>query len=66
MDARLIAAISGSVEGLNVAGMCRQLGISRQSFYKWQVELTRLRGHLILEATPEKGAHVGSSVEISG
>ena len=31
-----------------------------------RLELTRLRGHLILEATPEKGAHVGSSVEISG
>jgi transposase InsO family protein len=36
MDARLIAAVSGSGEGLNVAGLCRQLGISRQSFYKWQ------------------------------
>lgn len=30
------------------------------------LELTRLRGHLILEETPEKGAHVGSSVEIPG
>ena len=36
MDARLIAAVSGSSEGLNVAGLCRQLGISRQSFYKWR------------------------------
>jgi transposase InsO family protein len=36
MDARLIAAVSRSAEGLNVAGLCRQLGISRQSFYKWR------------------------------
>jgi transposase InsO family protein len=36
MDARLIAAVSGSLEGLNVAGLCRSLGISRQSFYKWR------------------------------
>jgi transposase InsO family protein len=36
MDARLIAALSGSGEGVNVAGLCRQLGISRQSFYKWR------------------------------
>ena len=36
MDARLVAAVSGSVDGLNVAGLCRQLGISRQSFYKWR------------------------------
>jgi len=36
MDARLIAAVSGSGEGVNVAGLCRQLGISRQSFYKWR------------------------------
>ncbi|HET9077618.1 MAG TPA: leucine zipper domain-containing protein [Acidimicrobiales bacterium] len=36
MDARLIAAVSGCGEDLNVAGLCRQLGISRQSFYKWR------------------------------
>ena len=36
MDARLIAAVSGSAQGVNVAGLCRQLGISRQSFYKWR------------------------------
>ena len=36
MDARLVAAVSGSLEGLNVAGLCRSLGISRQSFYKWR------------------------------
>jgi transposase InsO family protein len=36
MDARVIAAVSGSGGGLNVAGLCRQLGISRQSFYKWR------------------------------
>jgi transposase InsO family protein len=36
MDARLIAAVSGSLEGVNVAGLCRQLGMSRQSFYKWR------------------------------
>lgn len=46
MDARLIAAVSGSAEGLNVAGLCRQLGISRQSFYKWRAryELEGLDG----------------------
>lgn len=36
MDARLAAAVSGSLEGVNVAGMCRSFGISRQSWYKWR------------------------------
>jgi transposase InsO family protein len=43
MDARLIAAVSGSDDGLKVAGLCRQLGISRQSFYKWRARY-RLEG----------------------
>lgn len=36
MDARLVAAITGSLDGVNVAGLCVSLGISRQSFYKWR------------------------------
>lgn len=44
MDARLIAAVSGSGDGVNVAGLCRQLGISRQSFYKWRARY-QLEGH---------------------
>jgi hypothetical protein len=31
-----------------------------------RVELTRLRGHLILGETLEEGAHGGSSVEVPG
>lgn len=36
MDVRLIAAVSGDSGDLNVAKLCREHGISRQSFYKWR------------------------------
>jgi transposase InsO family protein len=36
MDVRLLAAISGEIDGLNVAGLCRERGVSRKTFYKWR------------------------------
>jgi transposase InsO family protein len=31
-----MAAVTGSLEGVNVAGLCRSAGISRKTFYKWR------------------------------
>ena len=36
MDLRLLAAISGELDGVNVAALCRANGISRKTFYKWR------------------------------
>ncbi len=36
MDVRLIAAVSDGVGALNAAQLCRERGISRQTFYKWR------------------------------
>src|SRR4051794_15031266 len=36
MDRRLVAALTGPLEEVNVAGLARSLGISRQTFYKWR------------------------------
>jgi len=36
MDVRLVAAISGRLPELNVAGFCRSVGISRETFYKYR------------------------------
>ena len=36
MDVRLLAAVSGELDGLNVAALCRERGISRKTFYKWR------------------------------
>ncbi len=36
MDVRLLAAVCGELDGLNVAGLCREHGISRKTFYKWR------------------------------
>lgn len=37
MDVRLLAAVTAcSLEGVNVARLCRELGVSRKTFYKWR------------------------------
>lgn len=36
MDVRLLAAVSGELDGLNIAKLCREHGISRKTFYKWR------------------------------
>jgi transposase InsO family protein len=36
MDRRFVAAVTGPLDGVNVAGLCRSLGISRQTLYKWR------------------------------
>lgn len=36
MDVRVKAAVAGDLEGVNVSVLCRDLGISRQTFYKWR------------------------------
>src|SRR5680860_227578 len=37
MDVRLIAAVTaGSLEGVNVARVCAERGVSRKTFYKWR------------------------------
>lgn len=66
MDARLVAAVSGSGVGVNVAGLCRQLGVSRQSFYKWRARY-RAEGLAGLEERSRRPARspgrVGSGTE---
>lgn len=64
MDARLIAAVSGSGDGLNVAGLCRQLGISRQSFYKWRARYGAegLDGLVERSRRPKRSPRQGSAV----
>ena len=36
MDVRLLAAVTGSLEGINVAAVCREREISRKTLYKWR------------------------------
>jgi transposase InsO family protein len=36
MDVRLLAAISEELDGVNVAALCRERGVSRKTFYKWR------------------------------
>jgi transposase InsO family protein len=36
MDTRMIAAVTASLEGLNVTKLCKQHGISTKTFYKWR------------------------------
>lgn len=36
MDVRLLAAVAGDLDGVKVAGLCRERGISRKTFYKWR------------------------------
>lgn len=36
MDSRLIAAVTSSLEGLNVRELCRDHGIAPKTFYKWR------------------------------
>jgi transposase-like protein len=36
MDLRLLAAVSGELDGLSVAAVCRERGVSRKTFYEWR------------------------------
>lgn len=66
MDVRLLAAVSDGVGTLNVARLCRERGISRQTFYKWRrrFEATGLAGLEELARTPRTSPRrVGADVE---
>lgn len=49
MDLRLLAAVSGELDGLNVVALCRERGVSRKTFYKWRARY-RSEGVAGLEA----------------
>jgi transposase InsO family protein/transposase-like protein len=36
MELRLMAAVSGGLEGVNVTRLCRELGVTTKTFYKWR------------------------------
>ncbi len=36
MDVRLMAAVTGSLDGVNVRALCRAAGVSPKTFYKWR------------------------------
>jgi transposase len=36
VDVRLLAAITGSLDGVNVSALCRDLEVSTKTFYKWR------------------------------
>src|SRR2546429_20989 len=36
MELRLMAAVSGRLEGVNVTRLCRELGVATKTFYKWR------------------------------
>ena len=36
VEMRLMAAVAGSLEGVNVAALCAEAGVSRKTFYKWR------------------------------
>lgn len=36
VELRLMAAVTGSLDGLNVTALCASAGISRKTFYKWR------------------------------
>jgi transposase InsO family protein len=35
MDVRLVAAVSGDLEGVNISALARELGVSRKTIHKW-------------------------------
>jgi transposase InsO family protein len=53
MDLRLLAAVSGELDGLNVAALCRERRISRKTFYKWRARYLAL-GVRGLEEQPRR------------
>ncbi len=66
MDVRLLAAVSDGVGEINVAQLCRERGISRQTFYKWRrrFEDAGLAGLEELARTPRTSPQrVGADVE---
>jgi transposase InsO family protein len=36
VEVRLMAAVTGSLEGVDVTQLCRSVGVSRKTFYKWR------------------------------
>lgn len=36
VEIRLMAAVSGRLEGVNVTRLCRELGVTTKTFYKWR------------------------------
>src|SRR5680860_980624 len=40
MEAKLLAVLSAGLTGINVSEVCRQLQISRQTFYKYRQRFT--------------------------
>src|SRR5215213_9764111 len=69
VDMRLMAAISGELEGLNVAALCRERGISRKTFYKWRARFAidgiaglEVRSRRPVSSPNRYGDHVEDSV----
>ena len=48
VELRLMAAVTGSLEGVNVTALCHDVGISRKTFYKWRARF-RVEGLAGLE-----------------
>ena len=36
VEMRLMAAVAGSLEGVNVTALCAEARVSRKTFYKWR------------------------------
>jgi transposase InsO family protein len=36
VELRLMAAVAGSLDGVNVTALCAEVGVSRKTFYKWR------------------------------
>lgn len=58
MDVRLIAAVTGGVK-VNVSALCRERGISRETFYAWRrrYEAEGLEGLVERSSAPRRSPH---------